>query len=139
MENYLYAVMEAVSLSTATNSQQQLADANSTVMDVNMEQQVTNDWNSQIQAAQANVTYWAQAVSQHPSNKGDAAYLADAQTNFQNIVTQQQTATNACDSATQSEQNATGQDSSNLQQKVQLEAAVNSVSQTLAQALSQSY
>lgn len=135
--NYLLAVMESVCNSIASGSNQQLADGNMTVLDVNIEQSVYNQWTSNVQRAEKSVNSWAQKVAANPTNKGYQAQLTAAQTNFQNTETQEQTYTQQSDSATQAMQNQTGQDSATMQMKVQLEAAINQVAQTLSSALAQ--
>ncbi len=137
--NYLLAVMEAVTNSVDSINQQQLADGNSTTLDMNVEQNEYNVWTINVQTAAGNVNYWAGRVQASPSNKGYAAQLTNAQTNFQNVETEQQTYTQQADGGTQAEQNQVGQDSSNAQAKVQLESAVNQVAQTLSAALGQHY
>ena len=139
MTNYLLEVMEAVSLSVGVGSNQQLADANSTTLDTQMEQMEYNSWTKKVQAAAGSVAYWAKQVASDPTNQSYGAHLTAAQTGFQNTETEEQTFTQQADSATQSEQNQTGQDSSNIQQKVQLESAINQVAQTLSSALAQHY
>jgi hypothetical protein len=135
MSNYLLEVMEAVTLATAVGSNQQLSDAQASTLDVKIEQQVVNTWKTQLYQYTKQVTDWAQKCADNPTNKSYQDELAKAQARLSQAQTQQQTDTQSADSGTQAEQNQTGQDSSNLQQKVQLEAAINSVSQTLASAL----
>jgi hypothetical protein len=137
--NYLLAVMDAVTYSVSTGSDQQLADGNATTLDTNIEQGEYNDWMTKVEASAANVDYWAKMVSEHPSDKSYQSQLTAAQTDYQNTETQEQTYTQQADSGTQAMQNQTGQDSSNSQQKVQLESAVNQVSQALSSALAQRY
>ena len=143
--NNLLAVMEAVSYSVRAGSNQQLADAQTTTLDVNIEQYEYNKWNQKINGF-SDVTGDAQevildaaALAADPTNPKLKAALTEAQTKLQNDQTNMQTNTQQCDSATQAMQNQTGQDSSTMQQKVQLEAAVNQTLQTLASALGQHY
>lgn len=137
--NYLLAVMEAVSYSVATGSNQQLTDSTTTTQNVGIEQTEYNDWTATIQKDQAAINLAAYNLEHNPNNQSCQAALTQAQTQFQNDETQEQTYTQQADSATQAMQNQAGQDSSTMQQKVQLEAAVNQVAQTLASALGQHY
>jgi hypothetical protein len=137
--NYLLAVMEAVSYSVAAGSNQQLADSKTTIMDVQAQETINNQWASIVSDKATVATKAANALADKPDDKGLSAKLTAAQTDFQNAQTQQQTYTQQADSATQAMQNQAGQDSSTMQQKIQLEAAINQVAQALASALSQHY
>lgn len=136
--NYLLAVMEAVSNSVETIQEQQLVDGQSTTLDTQIEQREYNSWTKKVSSAAQEVNKWAGKLAQSP-NSPDAdkwkTELANAQTNFQNMETEQQTFTQQADGGTQAMQNQVGQDSSNAQMKVQLEAAVNQVLQTITAAL----
>lgn len=138
-ENYLLAVMEAVTYATNAGSNQELSDGNATTLDMHIEQSQYNNWMNVLEQDAKNVQYWANQVADNPNNKSDAAKLTAAQTIYQNDSTSQQAETQRSDSATQSMQNQVGQDSSSIQQRVQLESAVNQVSQTLSSALAQGY
>lgn len=137
--NNLLAVMEAVTYSTATGSNQQLADGNATTLDVGLEQTIYADWNAQVAQQAAVVNTDAENIAADPGNQALSAQLTADQTKFQNMETEEQTYTQQADSATQAMQTQTGQDSSSLQQKTQLEAAINQVLQMLASALGQHY
>lgn len=139
MTNYLLTVMEAVSLATAVGANQQLSDAEATTLDTKIEQKVVNDWTNKLQGYTNQVANWAEKAANNPTNKYYQNELAKAQAILANAQVDQQKDTQGADSGTQAEQNQTGQDSSNLQQKVQLESAINSVAQTLSSALGQRY
>ncbi len=138
MENYLLLVMNAVDRSVAAGNNQMISDAQATKLDINIEENEYNIYTAKIDAAQVKVNTAATNVGNNPKSQKDAAALTAAQTAFQNTETEEQTYTQQADSAVQAQQNQTGQDSSTLQQKVQLEAAINQILGTLTSALSSS-
>src|SRR3990170_644075 len=123
--SYLYAVMSAVTNAVQTGSEQQLADAKTTMLDTTMQQTQFTEDSGHLQSSEA-------LISKNPGNAGDVAIFNEANAFMQ--ADGQHT-----DSVTQAMQNQTGQDSSTMQQKVQLEAAVNQISQALSSILSQNY
>ncbi len=137
--NNLLAVMEAVSNSVAAGSNQQLADGLSTNMNVGIEQGIYNDWQKKVTKDASDVHTLAGELGGDPGNQSIQAFLSQAQAKFQNDETNMQTYTQQADSATQATQNQAGQDASTMQQKVQLEAAVNQTLQTLTSILGQHY
>jgi hypothetical protein len=135
--NYLMAVMQAVSNCMASGSAQQLADAQTTTLDAQMENQVVNEWSAKVKAAADNVSYWAGQCAQDPNNKTFQYNLQEAQANYQQQNTLYDQYKNQADSGTQAANNKTGQDSQTMQMKMQLMAAVNQINQTLASAIAQ--
>ena len=136
--NVFKLVAEAVANAVSSSEKLQLTDASTTQFDVVLEQNEYNIYTERVKAAEEAVNAAADAVAHDPS-KQNQAELTKRQTEFQNIETEEQTYTQQADSATQAMQNQTGQDASTLQQKIQLEAAVNQVLQALASALAQHY
>jgi hypothetical protein len=137
--NNLLAVMEAVSNSVAAGSNQQLADGLSTNMNVGIEQGIYNHWQAEVTYDSTQVSDWAGRLAGNPGDAKNQGGLTQAQAKFQNDETSMQTYTQQADSATQATQNQAGQDASTMQQKVQLEAAVNQTLQTLTSILGQHY
>jgi len=135
----MLAVEQAVSLSTIVGGNQQLADMQAATQAAQTEQQVNNTEETDVQAAATYVNIYAQLVAKNPNDKTLQAELTEAQTQFQNVQTQQQTYTQQADSGTQAAQNQTTQDSTNMQQKVTLESAINQMMQSLAAAMAQHY
>lgn len=143
MQNFLLEVMQAVAKSTEVGGQQQLADTNLTTLAAHIEQQIISTYAEVIQEAEAQVQYWAgqlaQLAAQGKTNskeyQTDEQELTAAQSNARFQETNQQTFQQQSDNLTQSLQNQVGQDSSNMQQKIQLENVMNQVSQALASAL----
>ena len=148
--NYLLAVMEAVTNSINAGQNQQLADANMATQDATIEQDMINHYQTVLSdkaPATINpdathtthlgywVQYWAKQVAAHPNDKKAPAELTTAQAAYQNANTTQQTRTNGADSATQTAQTQTGQDSTLMQMKVQLETAITQIEQALSSAL----
>ncbi len=133
--NPLRLVMEAVSESADVIQQQQLADGDSTIMDTQMEQKIYDDQTVLVNQAETDVATAAKNLEGDPTNQKLQAALGLAQAAFQNTETLMQTYTQQADGGTQAMQNQVGQDSSNAQAKIQLEAAVNQVLQTLTAAL----
>jgi hypothetical protein len=139
MGNFLFAVMQAVENSVATGTNQQLSDASTTLVDTNLEQTEYNTWTDKVSDYESDVNKIANKIKNDPKSKSLPTELQAAQAKFQNAETKEQTYTQQADSGTQAMQNQAGQDSSTEQQKIQLEAAINTVSQTLASALAQRY
>lgn len=143
--NFMLAVMQAVTHSVVSGSNQQLADTATTTLDVKLEQSVYKTWLANIKTATSKVEKWAQYLADGKFPKGQPTKseaqnaLTKAQAALQNTQTQEQTYTQQADSGVQAMQTQTGQDSSNMQQRVQLEAAINQVAQTLSSALGQRY
>jgi len=137
--NYLEAVMQAVCNSVDVINSQELADGNSTTLDMGIEQGEYNYWTKAVADAATEVQTAAKNAQKNPGDKAYAYALTAAQTKFQNVETQQQTFTQQADGGTQAMQNQVGQDSSNAQYKVQLESAINQILQTLSSALGQHY
>lgn len=146
--NYLLVVEKAVIGSVNAGQNQQLADANLTTQDVNMEQTLYNDYQKKLSDSPPNLEnvptdeylgYWveqaAKNLKKHPGSQKYQAELTEAQTKYQVAKTTQETTTNQADSATQAMQTQTGQDSSLMQQKVQLEMAINQIAQALGSLL----
>jgi len=123
--SYLYAVMSAVTNAVQTGSEQQLADAKTTMTDTTLQQ-------TQYTADKQALDCWVAGIKADPTNQ----YFM---TKFNESNTIMQADGQHTDSVTQAMQNQTGQDSSTMQQKVQLEAAVNQISQALSSILSQNY
>ncbi|GEM_PF-5607924 len=142
--SFLLAVMEAVTRCVQTGSEQQLADTATTTLDVGIEQSVYKTWLEKINKATNSVQSWAKHLKDgtYPPNMDKSQCqnaLTKAQATLQNMQTEEQTYTQQADSGVQAMQNQTGQDSSTMQQRVQLEAAINQVAQTLTSVLGQRY
>jgi hypothetical protein len=135
--SYLMAVMQAVSNCMASGSNQQLADAQTTTLDVKVENQVVSEWAAKVAKSAEAVKYWANACAQDPTNKALQYDLQEAQASYQQTNTLYDQYKNQADSGTQAANNKTGQDSQTMQMKVQLMAAVNQINQTLSSAIAQ--
>lgn len=145
--NYMLAVMQAVSESIATGQNQQLSDADMATQDSKIEETMYNYYQKVLSDSppSANspvgthlgyyVMEYLNDLANDPKSKKLQDELNEAQQQYQNAQTTQQAATNGADSATQTAQTQTGQDSSLMQLKVQLETAITQISQALSSAL----
>lgn len=132
MENYFYALEQAIAKSAGVNAAQQFSDAGNTMLAASMQENEVNYYTAQINNAQAGLDYWLQQQTQNNSPENQAG-VAQAQAGYQNIMNQQQTNTQQGQSFVDAANNQVGQDSSNEQHWVQLEAGVNQDLQALAQ------
>jgi hypothetical protein len=135
IQNPLLAVEQAVSNSIGVGQNQQLADADMATQDVTIEQHLYNEYQTKLKELGGDVESLASQLADNPSSQSLQAKLTAAQAKYQNEQTTEQTRTNGADSATQTAQTQAGQDSSLMQMKVQLEAAITQITQALSSAL----
>ena len=137
MSNFLYAIMQAVSNSVASGSNQQLTDAESTTMSVGIQEHMVEYWSKQVNDKANSVTNWANKLANSPNNKTYQANLTGAQTSYENMNTIYNKFKEQAGSGVQAMQTQAGQDASTVQQRVQVISAVNQIANTISAALAQ--
>lgn len=130
--NFLFAFLAAENKDQNTLNFQQIADANSTSMDANIESQVYQAENSLLQTAAAAVS--AAATGSDPSNDVPAANSI-----YQTDSAAAQGVESVQNNMTQTQQQASGQDSTNLQNLTQLTSTLTSVLSTIASLVGHAY
>lgn len=144
MDNFLLAVYMAMANDQQSMTSQQQADANGTMLNVRMEEQIyknqtddggpmQNDENEVIKYVELEQTASGSDMTK------DQGKVNQWQTQFTADQAKAQAAEQRADSNVQTTQNQTGQDSTNLQQKTQLAQALNDLGSMLASLLSNRY
>lgn len=127
-ECWMYALYEAIAKDQSTMSDQQIADSNTAMIDVQMEENLYNHWNEQLQKDSEKVT---EAANEKPNKSGDNPDLTKAQTQYSTDSTLAQGYESQADGNVQSAQGQVSADAQNLQQKATMASAMNSIQQTL--------
>jgi DNA replication protein DnaD len=135
--NFLYALLQAVGTDQTTLSWQQIADANATINDANIEQKIYS-------ACNAKLTSDANAINNYVHNndmskQSNQAQLQVYNNQYQKDSTIAQTYQSQADGAVQSAQSQSGQDGQNLANKAQLAQTMTSILSTLSSVLMQHY
>ena len=134
--NFLFAFLAAENKDQNTLNYQQIADANSTSMDANIESQV-------YQAENILLNTDAQAVAKAASGGGPTKNPTNdipvANSQFQSDSANAQGIESVQNNITQTQQQASGQDSTNLQNLTQLTSTLTSVLSTIASLVGHAY
>ncbi|NGX48360.1 MAG: hypothetical protein K1000chlam3_01751 [Chlamydiae bacterium] len=133
VSNFMLDLMKAVDKDQSTLSEQQVLDAKSTEIAVQIEANLYKYWMNELSVVTkeiANYKYWAKQSGR--SDSGELAYLtkfyALASAHAQSMESQQ-------DGAVQADQGQTSMDATNLQMKAQMVQGVNSILSTLVNLL----
>ena len=133
--NFEFALLNAVNNDQNTEQWLQIADSEMTSNDANIEATCYNQWNNALNVIAAVVNgYAAGATDTSVKNK-----LTEAQQQYQVASTMAQTTETQMDGATQSAQQAVGQDGTNLQNQAQLAQTLTSIGSQVANMISHAY
>lgn len=134
--NFMFALLNAVNNDQNTEQWLQISDSNVTSQDAALEQDCYTSWNAALQRVSSEVQ--AQAANGGTSSNANPA-LTEAQSIYQTDSTLAQTNETCMDGATQSAQQAVGQDGTNLQNQAQLAQTLNSIGQQMSGMISHAY
>lgn len=131
--NFEFALLNAVNNDQNTEQWLQIADSEMTSNDANIEATCYNMWNTALQDIASNVS--TAATNGSNPNTDLTIYQQD----YQVASTMAQTTETSMDGATQSAQQAVGQDGTNLQNQAQLAQTLNSIGSQVANMISHAY
>jgi hypothetical protein len=147
--NFLYALLQAVGTDQTTLSWQQIADANATINDANIEQKIYSACNYVLSHDASIINKFVHGgVTRNGHNFGGGADLSKGSeqsklqvynNQYQKDSTIAQTYQSQADGAVQSAQSQSGQDGQNLANKAQLAQTMTSILSTLSSVLMQHY
>lgn len=133
--NFMFALLNAVNKDQNTEQWLQISDSKVTASDAGLESGCYTAWNTALTSIASLVQkYAAQTSGSKPNNP-----LTEEQSQYQLESTEAQTNETSMDGATQSAQQAVGQDGTNLQNQAQLAATLNSIGQQMSGMISHAY
>ena len=128
-KNFLQAGLNAIVQSQNALQYQELADANETILNSQMENAIYTDWN-------ATLSEIAQEISNISTSDANSTKLQQLETQYQTASAKAQADENAADATTQASQQAVTQDGTNIQNQTSLGSVLFSVSSNMASILS---
>lgn len=129
--NFMYDLMKAIMHDQSTMSQQQLTDAQSTMIATKIETALYTAWKDTLTLAAQHVEH--EATSGHKKTRGARTQAAQANYSLQNSKAQMNESQQ--DAMVQSTQGQTQSDATNLQMKAQIQQSANSILTTLVNML----
>lgn len=133
--NFMFALLNAVNNDQNTMQWLQIADSQTTANDANIESNCYKAWNGVLSYMGKAVEYAAQKATKTSAKNT----LTEYQQQYQIDSSMSQSNETSMNGATQSAQQAVGQDGTNLQNQAQLAATLNSIGQQMSGMISHAY
>jgi hypothetical protein len=127
--NFLNAGLQAIVQSQNALQYQELADANATILNSEIENAIYTDWNETLSSI-------ADQISNLSTSDSNSTQLQQLETQYQTASAKAQADENSADAMTQASQQAVTQDGTNIQNQTSLGSVLFSVSSNMASILS---
>ncbi len=144
IQNFLYMIYSAMARDQSSLSQMQIVDGNTALLFTKMEEQIyafQNGPKGPMQSALTKITAAVNSFAKANTKRRQelSQQITMLQAKFQQAQTTAQNDESQADALVQNAQTQTGQDSSNLQQKVGLAQTLNQITSYLSNILAQTY